>query len=241
MTSSRRSLLAVFLLSIIGFITLSSRGAAAQPAHLEWAEELVENLSPTLNTYGGGSTYITWAGVDGATEYSNHTMCNSFVTNLLKQAYDLTSSDIMDWLGANSPLAAQYHDQIALENGFDQISTIDELQGGDIIAIRYPEGSSVSGHVMIAAGPAVARTSTSPIVGGTFQFEVPVIDSSRSGHGALDTRRQDDGSFLSGAGEGILRLYTRGNLKIVGYTWSTFSNSTYRSQSSYDMVIGRLQ
>jgi hypothetical protein len=241
MTTPRRSLLAVILLSIIGIVTLSSRGAAAQPAHLVWAEDLLDNLSPALNTYEGGSTYITWAGVDGAAEYSNHTMCNSFVTNLLRNAYDLTESDVKAWLGAKSPLAAQYHDQIALQNGFDLIPTVDAIEGGDIIAIRYPEGGSVSGHVMVAEGPAVARAASSPIVAGTFQFEVPVMDSSSSGHGALDTRRQADGTYQRGAGAGTMRIYTDGDLNIVGYTWSTYSSSSYRAQSSYHLVVGRLQ
>jgi hypothetical protein len=144
-------------------------------------------------------------------------------------------------MGFKSPTAASYHDEIEGGNGFDIVSTVADIQAGDIIAIRYPEGSSISGHVAVVQAPPVLSVSTAPIVEGTFQFEVLVIDSSSTGHGALDTRRLSDGTFHPGAGIGTMRLYAGIDLTVVGYTWSTFVSSTYQSQSTRHLVVGRLQ
>lgn len=241
MTSCRRSLLACIILSISGFLGLLPRAAAAEPAHLLWAEELVDNITPALNEYEGSPHYITWAGVNGAVSYSNHTLCSGFLTILLKQGQGWTDDDIELWLGTKGPSAATYYSAITAEDGFDLVSTVDDIEAGDIIAIRYPEGSHTSGHVAIAEGPAVLRTATAPLVSGTLQFELAVIDSTQIGHGARDTRQNSDGTWQQGAGIGVMRLYTNSMLKVVGHTWSTASASSYRSKTRYSVAVGRLQ
>ena len=74
----------------------------------------------------------------------------------------------------------------------------------------------------------------------TDQWDVPVIDSSESGHGKQNTRRRDDGKFNRGVGQGTMRIYTDADGKVAGYTWSDESVSTYRSKPDYDLVVGRL-
>ncbi|MCC6554159.1 MAG: hypothetical protein IT372_14230 [Polyangiaceae bacterium] len=226
--------------SIVGLLALLPRPAAAQPAHVVWAEELIDHLDPKRNEYANAPNYITWKGVGGAAQYSNHTVCSGFITALLKQSEGWTDSDIMQWLGTTGPTAARWHDVIAAEDGFDLVPTIDELAAGDVIAIEYPADAASTGHVAIAYGPATLRAATAPIIDGTWQFEVVVMDSTQSGHGAGDTRRKPDGSFVPGAGMGVMRLYTDDSLQVVGYTWSTYSTSVYRSQATHDLVIGRL-
>jgi hypothetical protein len=73
------------------------------------------------------------------------------------------------------------------------------------------------------------------------QFEVVIMDSTQAGHGAGDSRWSSDGTFHPGAGTGVMRLYTNNSRRVVGYTWSTSPFSTYRSQATHDLVIGRLQ
>lgn len=239
MATHRRSLLAVVSIIIIGFTMALPRTAAAAHEHLWWAGRLVSNLPASQNGYSS-STQITWAGVNGAQGYSSYATCSNFVTRVLQQAYGWSSVDLANWLGSPTPLASRYHDAIVDGEGFELVPTVDEIESGDLIAIRYPEGSAVSGHMAIIDGPPVLRVATSPLVADTWQFEVRVIDSSSSNHGPLDSRVQPDGTIEPGAGMGVMRLYTNDDLEIVGYTWSTYNASTYRDGSEYHMVIGRL-
>src|SRR5215470_1690819 len=94
------------------WLALSAVPAAATPAHLLWAEEVAQNIDPANNVYGTSPTYLTWAGVNGATAYTNRTECSSFVTRVLKQAYGWSNTDFSTWFGSSSPTAAKYHDAI---------------------------------------------------------------------------------------------------------------------------------
>jgi hypothetical protein len=120
-------------------------------------------------------------------------------------------------------------------------STVDRILPGDVITIRYPDGAVASGHVAIVRSAPTARASTDPIVSKTRQFDVQVVDSSRDPHGSLDTRVNPDGTWVMGAGFGVMRIYTDNALRIVGHTWSTTSGSDFRNQSSYPMAVGRLR
>ncbi len=229
---------------LAGFIGLWSpiSPAYASPAtHVGWAEILVANLSPDKNDYASSPTYIYWAGINGASSYENRTQCSSFVTRVLKQAYSWSDTDFRAWFGSNSPTAARYHDAIAVQNGFGLIRKIGDIKSGDIIAIKYSDDSTSTGHAMIVKSPATKRTRTLPLVNGTLQYEIEVIDSSKSGHGKSDTRLMEDGSWDQGAGIGKLRLYANSNGIVIGYSWSTAKNSVYYGQqSSRHLVIGRL-
>lgn len=218
--------------------------AAFQPQmadHLWWEEALVSHVAPQNNTYASNPSYITWAGVNGAKETSNRSKCSSFLTLSLQQGYGWTSDTFRAWLGSPSPTAARYHDAIVAEDGFSRVMTVKDIAPGDIIAIRYPEGEAVSGHVATAASVATARAPTDPLIAGTSQFELTVLDSSSSGHGPTDTRRQPDGSWHTGAGRGLMRLYTDAQGHIVGYTWSTYSISVFYPPSIRHLAVGRLR
>src|SRR5262249_1156110 len=121
-----------------------------------------------------------------------------------------------------------------------EVTMLRNLKPGDIIAIKYPPGEENTGHVMLAASVAKPRESSKPIIPGTKQWEVTVIDTSRSGHGPNDTRRTEDGDSHEGLGSGVLRLYTDKTGAVAGYTWSTFSNSEFFDQDERPLRIGRL-
>lgn len=233
-------------ISVVGLVVVSSAlitspaAADPPPAHLLWAEDLVMNVDPALNTYGSGPNYAFWAGYSGAMEYENRNVCSTFLTNILKQSYGWTTTDIKWWTGSNSPGAALWHDIIEDENGFVRLTQIADIEAGDVIAIRYPEGSATTGHVATVRGPAVVRIATLPVVPGTTQYEVPIVDSSSSGHGPTDTRHEPDGTWHKGAGFGVMRLYTDDSGEIVGHTWSTYTGSIFYDQSGRHLVVGRL-
>jgi hypothetical protein len=242
--SSRAAVRALPAVVLAGVSLLAPRPAegqtAGEPGHLYWADTLVTHIAPVNNEYGNGTTYVYWAGVGGATDYRSRSLCASFVTNVLKQAYELSVYDINTWFGSMSPNAALYHDRIIEEVGFEQIVTVSEIEAGDIVAIEYPAGSTASGHVAIAAGAAVPRLATYPFVTGTIQYSLLVLDSSTTGHGTTDTRRKADGSWHAGVGRGVMRLYANSNGTIVGHAWSTQSGSTYYGTQVRDIVVGRI-
>lgn len=209
-------------------------------SHLDWAKILVKELLAENTSYQHKNGYVKWKGQDGADVYESHTDCSGFINALLERAYGLTSDEFEQWLGKRRPFAITYYTAIVNEQSFKRIELVKDVQPGDIIAIKYPDGSENTGHIMVVAETPRERKPSKPEIEGTTQWEIDVIDSSESGHGKTDTRRRSDGSFGSGVGEGVFRVYTDSKGQMVGYTWSTFANSEYYDQSARQLVIGRL-
>jgi hypothetical protein len=224
---------------ILGLTLLTPLSASAQPAHLTWALDVAENVTPELNEYGSNPSYVNWPGVGASTTYANRSLCSTFVTVVMGQAYGFNSTYMKAWLGTTSPTATIYHDAIVAEDGFDHVPTLFDIEPGDFLAVKYPAGGSVSGHIATVVSDPVLRVSTNPLVVGTFQYEVEIVDSSSTGHGFTDTRLMPNGSWDAGAGVGIMRLYVDGLGNIVGHTWS-IANGTFYGQAVRHMVIGRL-
>jgi hypothetical protein len=221
-----------------------------QPAHLLWAERLIADLQLKHNKYGSQPTYIKWKGVDGAKFSRNRTICSSFITELLKRAYGYKARDIRGWMGVRKPNAARYYAAIEQQNHFQKINHVQDIQPGDLIAIRYTNATNASdtarrpsGHVAVVAKEPVRRDrATSPKVRGTIQYELTVIDSSHSGHGSSDTRRLPDQTWGdAGAGMGTMRLYTDEQGQVVGHTWSLSARSKYYDQTVRTLSIGRFK
>ncbi|WP_437587117.1 hypothetical protein [Sorangium sp. So ce1000] len=200
----------------------------------------MDNVSSENNEYNSTPSFISWTGVAGARRYANRTQCATFLTELLKRGYGFTDASLDDWLGSRSPSAAAYYDAIVAENGFERIHDIKDARAADIIAIRYPAGESSTGHVAILRRTPRVKLPVSPLVAGTFQFEVSVVDSTSTHHGASDTRYPSGGQRVSGAGYGVMRLYTNLSNTIVGHTWSTATVTAYYPTTVRQVAIGRL-
>jgi hypothetical protein len=229
----------VALLLVIAGATTAQRDLGKTP--LDWARILVREVRPENTSYQHKRGVVKWKGEDGAAEYESHTDCSGLLNALLERADGLRPDDFEKWLGKRRPLAVDYFEAIQEQRNFHQITSARDVRPGDVIAIRYPPGTNDNtGHIMLIEDLPVRRKSSKPEVEETEQWEVSVIDSSESGHGRTDTRRQPDGSFGQGVGQGILRLYTKAGGQIVGYTWSTFANSDYYDQTVRQLVIGRL-
>lgn len=152
-----------------------------------------------------------------------------------------------------------FHDSVVAQDHFTQINGINSVAKGDLIAVKYYDGSSNTGHVMWADGaPQVHCSSCTPK-----EYKILVIDSSASYHGTSDTRyiggtcttdadcsatadavcSSSGKCTYGGIGRGTLRLLVDGSDNVVGYSWSTASNSTkYLNTDSpllRHIVIGR--
>lgn len=228
-------------------VGLSQNAPATPPQHLTDAEDLVIDLL----TAGQTASPANWPNVYGTPAFINwnwtnssaRTECSSFVTQLWQHSYGWNSNTFKSWMGSTSPTAAKYHDTIQAQNGFTRVPLVTQIQPGDIIAIvYYPELQSPSGHVMVVQDYPQPNNS-SPVIAGTKQWTIPVIDSSASYHGTNDTRYGHPG----GIGHGTFRLYSNPDNTVAGYTWSLLSTSlsNYVSQASTTtsgnhLVIGRL-
>jgi hypothetical protein len=208
--------------------------------HLFWGQALVEDLQPKNNLYGCNPSEIRWAGVDGAAESYNHTRCASFVNLLLQRAYGYTAEDFQIWMGSASPNAVRYHASIAAKRGFRRIQRMGEVLPGDILAIQYGINGS-RGHVAIVAEAPIFNG----VVNGMLNYDVPILDSTDTPHGPLDTRlrlREGVDAPVAGAGRGLMRIYasTRDET-ILAYRWSAYAPSMLCPQSdSWHLVVGRL-
>jgi hypothetical protein len=238
---SRRLASAVLLLFLVlPFSIAVGRAADGASDHLVWARRLVAGVSPETNIYASRPTVVTWSGVNGATETRNRSVCSALVAHLFSQAYGYRAADYASWLGGRFPRAAGFHDAIAGGHGFDPVHRVEDVRPGDVLAIKYPPGSHPTGHVLLAASRPEPRRATEPVVPGTMQYELTVIDSSHTGHGPTDTRHYAKGKFHSGVGEGLFRLYADPSGKIVGYSWSVTKASEFYAPSDRELVIGRL-
>jgi len=228
------------LLTTLALTLAGLAGAAEAPGHLDWARRLVAGVTPETNLYASGPTVVTWSGVNGAAETRNRSVCSALVAHLLMQAYGYRAADFGSWLDGRFPRAAGFHDAIVAGHGFDRVTRIADIRPGDVLAIKYPAGSKPTGHVLLAASRPTPRHATEPVVAGTEQYEIEVIDSSHTGHGPTDTRHYAKGKFHSGVGEGLFRLYAGPDGKLAGYSWSVTKASEVYRPDERDLVIGRL-
>jgi hypothetical protein len=215
--------------------------------HMVWADRLLREIRPGDNAYGSRPTLLEWQGVDGALISRNRTVCSSFLTRLLRRAYGLDGGTIRRWLGAAAPTAADYHRAIARGDRFLPIGQIEALRRGDLMAIDYrrraaaeePSGSS-TGHVMLVAGQPEPLQGRRPAKGQRF-YSLLVLDSSRSGHGPLDTRVLSQGRRgAGGVGQGRIALLVDSQGRILAYSWSTLAQSRLIPQRLHSLLVGRL-
>jgi hypothetical protein len=221
--------------------------APRSPAN--WSERLVDGMEQQedagttfINVYDSQPSWVHWSGYDGATLWEARTKCSTYLRELYRRAYDIPDQYMINWMGTASPFAEDWYARIQARDNFSAVARVTDIRRNDIIAIRYT-GADATGHNAIVLGAPRARTASAPVIAGTVQYEVDIIDSTQSPHGsAADTRL--DGK-ADGVGQGIMRLYadaSTGNL--LGYTWSVLGGSVYYGaggDTSRTILIGRFQ
>ncbi len=222
----------------VGEATPLDPSANGVPQHLADVLALVRDLDLDNTAYVHGEGSVTWDGTPEA-----YVDCSGLINALLEHSYGYDQTQLEMWFGTGRPRAADYHDAIANQIGFRQITSLKDARPGDLLAIKYADPQPGStGHIMVMAGPIRQMAPVGPVIEGTQQWQVPVIDSAQSGHGPTDTRhgKGDGGKDHDGVGQGILRIYTDPNGVVLGYTWSTSTTSSFHGQDDRNLVIGRL-
>lgn len=227
------------------------------PAHLDWAVKMVDGLKIENTSYRHKDLRVQWNGIDGATEFVSHADCSGFLNELFKRAYGLTDDTFKDWWKTTRPLAKTYHCAIVEGKHFKRIDKIQDVEPGDVIAIRYPaddpeNAANNTGHTLLVIAKPQPREATEKIMDKTKQWEVTVIDQSCTGHGKNDTRHDKAGQQTTpsqcaagddahGLGKGIFRIYATEEGEVAGYTWSTWKGSHFHEQDcdGRHLVFGR--
>jgi hypothetical protein len=214
------------------------QSTASVPPDLHWARLLVAEVTPRNNAYATDPTIVRWAGVGGAQRAVNRSVCSTFVDQVMEQAYGYPAASVTSWLGL---YAQTIHHAIVQGRGFISIATVGSIEPGDIIAIEYYDDDRPStGHAMIVDEAPQPIRAIPPLIPGTQQYSVAVIDSALSGHGPLDTRAEAHGRWHSGVGRGIFRLYSDAHGHIAGYSWSATAGSRYYPPRIRNLRVGRL-
>jgi hypothetical protein len=209
-----------------------------EPKHLREALQLVEHLSLKNTSYTHSK-----ADVQFDDPYRSHTDCSGFLGALLERSYGCTPEQFEDWFGKKRPTADHFHDAITKGKGFKQILDFRNAVAGDVLAVKYEHPKDKNtGHIMLVAAAPKRMKTSDPVKPDTEQWEVPIIDSSRSGHGKSDTRhgKGEDGKDHEGLGKGVLRVYTDKDGKVVGYTWSV-AGTKFQSQEEDNLVVGHFK
>ena len=201
------------------FSTLLVATSAFAEGHLLLAREFLAGLSHENNQYMHGGS-LHWRGEKGVfSDYAENEAridCSGFVNEILKKAGSQTYDRVyQNTYWKKYPQAASYYEAIVKGYGFTR-REFSDAQPGDIIAVKFESAARDTGHVMFIDAPPLRMEPRDPVIAGTQQWKLVVIDAS-SNYGDDDTRWVD-GKRHTGVGRGGYRIYTDEGGKIVGYT-----------------------
>lgn len=213
--------------------------AADIPPHLQLARQLLEDVSPARNSYQHNG-WVRWKGDFGlfgsVSEPEVKTDCSGLIDALFERVNSQALAAVHHGHWKGYPKAENYYEAIAANQGFIRRQEIGQVQVGDIFAAKY-QNAKDTGHVMIInALPQLLDPAPRPLIDGTRQWSVEVIDSAAA-HWKGDTRYREDGSRQTGIGRGTIRLYTLPDGSLVGWAWSLGPASLYRDHDQ--LAIGQ--
>lgn len=205
--------------------------AASAPLHLTLARQLLENVAPSHNEYRH-TEQISLPSDRVSKGFAMYADCSGLAIALLDRAASPARSLMAVQKPRQRPLAEDFVHSIQGAHGFQQITNIERIQPGDLIAWKFTLDSDKkiakdTGHVMLIDTIPVKIENRAPFVPNTTQYELFVIDSSKSYHDPHDTRVQADGSKIKGLGRGKLRLYVSTDNEIVGFA-NNFTNAMFQ-------------
>lgn len=205
-------------------------------ALLQCARDYADNVPPAHNVFGSHPSFLRRA------PWSARTRCSSFQSFLIREALGWSESKMRARFGRVSPLAEEYHRAIVQARWFDPQHLISTVRPGDHLAIRFGEEAQketgFTGHAALIEGEPVERGPV--LVGDKLygRWNVPVIDSTSTPHGVLDSRATRNGQ---GIGRGTMILVTDDAGWIVGYAWSANAEPSMNAHGLRDVQVGALK
>lgn len=232
----RLILTGLFAFGVITCLPVHAQTAVGGDALVAAAQALVDRLDLADTGYEHGVGRVVWT-----PPVASYTDCSGFIDHLLAHVDGYDADDFRRWFGKRRPTADHYHDAIAQGRGFMPLTRVDALRPGDLIAIKYLVPRKDTGHIMVVADTPRPLPARPPVIDGTTQWSVAVIDSAESGHGPQDTRyrRGEGGRDHPGLGRGVFRLYTDAQGQVAGFSWSTLKVSRFVPPREEHVSMGR--
>jgi hypothetical protein len=208
----------------------SRRPNDAVPRHLAIARELVENIKPDDNHYRLGGEFVSLPGDAPGARYAMTADCSGFLLAIFARA-GYSIRERMPYLVSTPkrkrPRAEDFVLSIEERKGFATVARVPDIRPGDLLAHAMLDAADkkqvgTTGHVFLIDSAPKKIWGWSPIVPGTDQYEVTVIDSNGELVGDDDTRRAAGKD--AGLGRGTIRLYANREGELVGWA-RTFSGT----------------
>ena len=232
----KKKLLILYFLFVFVFSSF-----AQEKTILYWGELLEKNITADKTIYTHKNPIVKWKGINGSDEYECRTNCSGFINELIKQAYSISDNTFHNWMHKKKRIHAEdYYNQIKKGNGFQKFSNIKDARAGDLLTIKFPKLMDDTGHIMLISEAAEEMEATEPIIEGTKQWKIKIIDESGHGHGTTDSRHIKGKKYRTGLGTGWFRIYTDTDGEITGYCWSTEKGSKYQKADVRKVIIGRI-
>lgn len=203
------------------------------PVHLAMARELAQNIKPEDNRYVLGGRFISFPGDRFSDRYAAKSDCTGFLLALFERAKYPTEGQ-MEFLHAGPKrkrlVAEDFVLSIEQEKGFKRIARVEDARLGDVLAHAMLNRqdqleTGTTGHVLLIDSVPKPIMARRPVVEGTRQFEVAIIDSNFEYAGADDSRLAGRSSALTGVGRATIRLYADSEGGLAGWA-RTFPNAT---------------
>lgn len=208
--------------------------------HLSLARELVDHVAPENNRYVLGGQSISFPGDIASGKYALSADCSGFLLALFDRAGYATRSRMM-YLKASARRTRHSAEDFVLsiehEAGFKRIERNDDIWPGDLLArtmLNSVDRSKTgrTGHVLLINSQPKLISSRKPVVAGTRQFEVSIIDTSDEHSGDDDTRLVDPARKVTGIGRATIRLYADDQGELVGWARTFARSDRFFSYSS---------
>lgn len=197
------------------------------------AMDYVEHLRPEVNVFASSPRILS------RDPWQACTMCTSFLSLLIEEAFDVPPVLFAATLGSMRPNAARYFE--AVQHGLlgAPVERVSELLPGHLGFIRYsPPRNGFSGHSFIVAGVPV---DTGERFGTHSVWALPVVDSVRGSHGEGDTRYEPTTGGRGGIGRGVMRIVADSHGRPSGYLWKGQGpGEVFWSGHQQDLVFGRV-
>ena len=209
-----------------------AQDAAGVPKHLALARELVENIKPEDNQYILGGEFISFPGDAFSSRYAMKADCSGFLLAVFERARYPTRSQMtfLKWSpGRKRARAEDFLYSIENEKGYRHIRKVEEMKPGDLLAhamlnVEDQRQTGTTGHVFLVNSTPRKIAARRPVVDGTTQYEVTIIDSNTEHVGDDDSRLQYPANKLHGLGQGTIRVYSDSDGELVGWA-RTFRNT----------------
>lgn len=215
----------LLLSSVFCLASYAEETATALPRHLLIARELAENIKPANNHYSLGGQSVSFPGDVFSSDYVMRADCSGFLLAVIERAHYPVRTQLafLNWTPSRKrPVAEDFVFSIETGKGFQQISDVRLIRPGDVLAHAMLNAgdkaqTGTTGHVMLLDSVAKKIEPRNPLVEGTEQYEVAIIDSNAEYLGSDDTRLADPANKITGLGRGTIRLYADADGALVGW------------------------